>query len=95
MVTFLLKTCLLKCSHKWLNINAEIWFPIIQEKDKNSFKWIINDIIYKMSTDDNFQFGLYLMKYIMYKWDGKQYFASEYLLFLKKYLGISWELSYT
>ena len=84
--------CLIKCSHKWIVENASSWFPIIHKNDKNSVKWILNDIVNDMNGKLAFSFGIYLTKYISYEWDSKQTFPRQYLDFLCDDLGIDWQL---
>ena len=86
------KMCLLNCSHEWIVNNMELWFPTIHKNDKQSVEWIMNDIVNSMNSDRAWNFGIYLTKYIAYKWNSKDKFPQQYLDFLKNDLEIDWDL---
>ena len=88
------KMCLLNCSDEWIVNNMELWFPIVHENDKHSVEWIMKDLVNDMDSATAWNFGIYLTKYIAYKWDSKDKFPQKYLDFLKNDLEINWNLTY-
>ena len=86
------KLCLTNCSHEWLIEHVKSWFIIVHQKENDSVEWIMNDIVNHMSSNTACEFGIYLTKYITFYRDLDEDFPKQYLDFLRKDLGIDWNL---
>ena len=91
------------CGVNFLVSNAQLWFPIGHESiikyneyiTKESWNnTIFNDIIPKFNTQLSFNFGLYLVDFVVYcdKQQGKAFFDDRYFQFLKDSIGVTWNL---
>ena len=101
------------CGPDFLVTNAKLWFPILYQIpiDHSSYienegydEIIFNEIIPKLNTQLAFDFGLYLVDFIVYKQrkdenknendsdNQKSNFDKRYFEFVKNSVGITWEL---
>ena len=106
----LLEQLIRSCSAHFLVSNARLWFPVVHKADEtptNADCWddiVLDQIIPKLNTQLAFEFGLYLVDFIVYcqKENSKKAgntdtannsnFDQRYFDFLKNSVGITWNL---
>ena len=89
-----------KCSPKFIvnHENADAWFEILMRSGNNDCENIlINDTIntklQSMSTQDKFEFAMYLSQFVVFEWDELNHGKIDAITtFMADYAGISWQV---
>ena len=97
--------CLSECQTKFICENVNIWFPILYEhyshatQEMNDFvqqelqlkDWLFKQVTPKFSLKYAFDFGLYLVNYVVSDYPSETTLPQEYSDYIKK-VGIEWDI---
>ena len=92
------------CNEKFIANDTQLWFPIVCDAINNFDKsiskeewnkFVFDEIIVKFGTQSAFDFGLYLVDFIIYRQENQDHanLDQRYFTFLQKSVGINWNLS--